>query len=176
MIENREEAFNAMVMRQQDLIWHVCSDYSLSAAYEIEDGVQEVLCALWRSSTSLKGAAVNAHGCIKWQPTRCLCYTAKQATGLPAPSVLPPSRSASWASRSAPMLVVAPNPATGGFNVSVSEPIVQLSLLDIRGCLIRSWTNPGEECVVDARSLTAGIYFVVATTATGISSQRVVVE
>lgn len=78
--------------------------------------------------------------------------------------------------RSAPMLVVAPNPATGSFTVSVSESIVQLSLLDIRGRLIRSWTNPGEECIVDARSLTAGIYFVVAPTATGISSQRVVVE
>lgn len=69
-----------------------------------------------------------------------------------------------------------PQSCHGSFTVSVSESIVQLSLLDIRGRLIRSWTNPGEECVVDARSLTAGIYFVVATTATGISSQRVVVE
>lgn len=55
MIENREEAFNAMVMRQQDLIWHVCSDYSLSAAYEVEDGVQEVLCALWRYFDKFEG-------------------------------------------------------------------------------------------------------------------------
>lgn len=44
-----------MVMRQQDLIWHVCSDYSLSAAYEVEDGVQEVLCALWRYFDKFEG-------------------------------------------------------------------------------------------------------------------------
>ena len=55
MKENREATFNAMVERHRDMIWHVCSDYSLSAAYEVEDGVQEVLCALWRCFDSFEG-------------------------------------------------------------------------------------------------------------------------
>lgn len=55
MKENREAAFNAMVARHRDMIWHVCSDYSLSAAFEVEDGVQEVLCALWRCFDSFEG-------------------------------------------------------------------------------------------------------------------------
>lgn len=41
-------AFNEMIARQRNLIWHVCSDYSLSTAWEVEDAVQEVLCVLWR--------------------------------------------------------------------------------------------------------------------------------
>lgn len=39
----------------RDLIWHVCKDYSLNAAWEVEDAFQEVLCVLWRDLDSFKG-------------------------------------------------------------------------------------------------------------------------
>jgi RNA polymerase sigma factor (sigma-70 family) len=48
MNNDREKAFDELVWRHRDLIWHICSDYSLSAAWEVEDAVQEVLCMLWR--------------------------------------------------------------------------------------------------------------------------------
>ena len=45
---DKTAAFSAMVERHSDLIWHICSDYSLSAAWEVEDAFQEVMCVLWR--------------------------------------------------------------------------------------------------------------------------------
>lgn len=47
MQKDREKSYRELVSRHRDLIWHVCSDYSLSAAWEMEDAIQEVLCALW---------------------------------------------------------------------------------------------------------------------------------
>lgn len=47
MNPDKDTAFAEMVERQRSLIWHVCSDYSLSAAWTIEDAMQEVLCVLW---------------------------------------------------------------------------------------------------------------------------------
>ncbi|MBR1849781.1 MAG: sigma-70 family RNA polymerase sigma factor [Bacteroidales bacterium] len=47
--------FADLVMRHRDLIWHICSDYSLSAAWETEDAFQEVLCALWRDMNQFEG-------------------------------------------------------------------------------------------------------------------------
>lgn len=51
--KDRKKAFGELVSRHRDMIWHVCSDYSFSAAWEVEDAVQEVLCALWRDFESL---------------------------------------------------------------------------------------------------------------------------
>ena len=42
-----EKAFAALVSRQRDLLWHLCSTYRFSAAWETEDALQEVLCVLW---------------------------------------------------------------------------------------------------------------------------------
>ena len=53
MNKDLKTAFNELIARQRNLIWHVCSDYSLSAAWEVEDAVQEVLCALWRNFEDL---------------------------------------------------------------------------------------------------------------------------
>lgn len=47
-MNNRENDFDALVSRHRDMIWHICSDYSLSNAWQVEDAVQEVLCVLWR--------------------------------------------------------------------------------------------------------------------------------
>ena len=44
-----------MLDRQRDTIWSVCRAYSLSAAWETEDAMQEVLCVLWRDFGTFKG-------------------------------------------------------------------------------------------------------------------------
>lgn len=44
----KEQAFNAMLLRNKALIWHVCSDYSLNKVWNIEDCMQEVIVSLWR--------------------------------------------------------------------------------------------------------------------------------
>jgi hypothetical protein len=54
--------------------------------------------------------------------------------------------------------------------------MVRLSLMDIQGRLVDDWNHPGLEYAIDARALAGGVYIVVATTATGVSCHRVVVE
>lgn len=44
-----------MILRNKDLIWHVCEDYSLSAAWTADDAFQEVLCQIWKSIGQFKG-------------------------------------------------------------------------------------------------------------------------
>lgn len=39
--------FNAMVLRQRDLIWHVCGRYRLGSAWTTDDIFQQVLEVLW---------------------------------------------------------------------------------------------------------------------------------
>lgn len=46
MDKDRDKQFDALVSCHRDLIWHVCADYSLSAAWEAQDAVQEVLCVV----------------------------------------------------------------------------------------------------------------------------------
>ena len=50
-----EAAFNAMILRNKALIWHVCSDYSLGRAWKIEDCMQEVIYNLWRYYGTFEG-------------------------------------------------------------------------------------------------------------------------
>ena len=50
-----EKAFREMVERQRDMIWHVCSTYRLSAAWQVEDAFHEVLLALWRDFVGFGG-------------------------------------------------------------------------------------------------------------------------
>lgn len=52
---DRELRFRQLIERQRDLIWHVCSDYTFSAAWETQDAFQEVLCTLWRDMDSFQG-------------------------------------------------------------------------------------------------------------------------
>ena len=54
-METDEQRFKEMVRRQRDLIWRVCSSYSLSAAWTTEDAFHEVLCDLWRGLPGFVG-------------------------------------------------------------------------------------------------------------------------
>ena len=59
LIVSREKdkrlAFNAMLLRNKALIWHICSDYSLGKAWKVEDCMQEVIVSLWRYFDTFKG-------------------------------------------------------------------------------------------------------------------------
>ena len=41
--------FKALVIRHKAMIWHICSNYSIGSAWNIEDCMQEVMISLWRS-------------------------------------------------------------------------------------------------------------------------------
>ena len=45
---DKEQAFNAMLLRNKALIWHICSDYNLGKVWNVEDCMQEVIVSLWR--------------------------------------------------------------------------------------------------------------------------------
>lgn len=47
--------FNALVLRHKAMIWHICSDYSLGRAWNIEDCIQEVMVSLWRDFDKFEG-------------------------------------------------------------------------------------------------------------------------
>ena len=53
--KSNEADFNAMLLRNKAMIWHVCSDYNLGQDWSIEDRVQEVLVSLWRSFKTFEG-------------------------------------------------------------------------------------------------------------------------
>lgn len=57
---DKEQLFRNLVGRHSDLIWHICSDYTLSAAWETEDAFQEVLCVLWRDLDKFRGESGEA--------------------------------------------------------------------------------------------------------------------
>ena len=53
--EEKELAFNAMLLRNKALIWHICSDYSLRKVWKVEDCMQEVIVSLWRYFETFEG-------------------------------------------------------------------------------------------------------------------------
>ena len=54
-IDTTQAEFNALILRHKAMIWHICSDYRLGSAWNIEDCVQEVIVNLWRSFKSFEG-------------------------------------------------------------------------------------------------------------------------
>ena len=50
-----EADFNAMLLRNKAMIWHVCSDYNLERAWNTEDCMQEVIINLWRDYGKFEG-------------------------------------------------------------------------------------------------------------------------
>ena len=54
-IDTTHAEFNALILRHKAMIWHICSDYRLGSAWNIEDCVQEVIVNLWRSFKSFEG-------------------------------------------------------------------------------------------------------------------------
>lgn len=53
--EEMEAAFNAMLLRNKAMLWHICSDYSLGRAWNVEDCMQEVIFYLWRDYPKFEG-------------------------------------------------------------------------------------------------------------------------
>jgi RNA polymerase sigma-70 factor (ECF subfamily) len=51
----KEKAFNAMLLRNKALIWHISSDYSLGKVWRIEDCMQEIIISLWRYYDTFEG-------------------------------------------------------------------------------------------------------------------------
>ena len=50
-----EKDFDAMLLRNKAMLWHVCSDYRLGCEWSMEDRMQEVIVNLWRSYGSFEG-------------------------------------------------------------------------------------------------------------------------
>ena len=50
-----EADFQAMLLRNKAMIWHVCSDYNLERAWKTEDCMQEVIISLWRDYGKFEG-------------------------------------------------------------------------------------------------------------------------
>ena len=53
--KDRIALFNALVLRHKTMIWHICSDYGLGKAWNIEDCIQEVMVNLWRDFDKFEG-------------------------------------------------------------------------------------------------------------------------
>ncbi|MBQ8957891.1 MAG: sigma-70 family RNA polymerase sigma factor [Bacteroidales bacterium] len=47
--------FDAMLLRNKAMLWHICSDYNLGKDYAPEDCMQEVMISLWRSYGTFEG-------------------------------------------------------------------------------------------------------------------------
>lgn len=52
---DKEQAFNAMLLRNKALIWHICSDYNLGKVWNVKDCMQEVIVSLWRYFDTFEG-------------------------------------------------------------------------------------------------------------------------
>ncbi|MBR3414160.1 MAG: sigma-70 family RNA polymerase sigma factor [Bacteroidales bacterium] len=52
----REQEFRQMVEKHKDMLWHICTDYTLNAAWERDDCFQEILISLWQSFDSLRNS------------------------------------------------------------------------------------------------------------------------
>ncbi len=55
MQTEKEQDFIRLIEQNKDLIWHVCQDYSLSAAWTTEDLFQEVVCKIWKCMGQYQG-------------------------------------------------------------------------------------------------------------------------
>ena len=77
--------------RHRDLIWHVCSDYSLSAAWTTEDAFQEVMCVLWRDLDTFQGKSSERTWVYRVATTTMLMIKRKQSNR-PQDAVLEPPR------------------------------------------------------------------------------------
>ena len=53
--EKSQAEFNDLILRHKAMIWHICSDYSLGRAWNIEDCMQEVMVSLWRDFDKFEG-------------------------------------------------------------------------------------------------------------------------
>lgn len=57
MQTKKEQKFQELVHRNKDMLWQMCQNYRLSAAWTVDDAFQEVLYTLWRDIGQYKGAS-----------------------------------------------------------------------------------------------------------------------
>lgn len=57
MQTEKEQKFKDLIHRNKDMLWHVCQDYRLSAAWTVDDAFQEVLYNLWRDIGQYNGSS-----------------------------------------------------------------------------------------------------------------------
>lgn len=50
----REQEFRQMVEKYKGMLWHICTNYTLDAAWERDDCFQEILASLWQSFDALR--------------------------------------------------------------------------------------------------------------------------
>jgi RNA polymerase sigma-70 factor (ECF subfamily) len=53
--EEPEKAFDAMLLRNKAMLWHICSDFNLGTTLSTEDCMQEVIYILWRDFSQFEG-------------------------------------------------------------------------------------------------------------------------
>ncbi|MBR3710917.1 MAG: hypothetical protein IKM99_08155, partial [Bacteroidales bacterium] len=53
--EEAEKAFDALLLRNKALLWHICSEFNLGKAWNTEDCMQEVIYVLWRDFGQFEG-------------------------------------------------------------------------------------------------------------------------
>ncbi len=53
--EEGEKAFDAMLLRNKAMLWHICSGFNLGKAWSAEDCMQEVIYVLWRDFGQFEG-------------------------------------------------------------------------------------------------------------------------
>ena len=53
--EEPEKAFDAMLLRNKAMLWHICSDFNLGTTWSTEDCMQEVIYILWRDFSQFEG-------------------------------------------------------------------------------------------------------------------------
>ena len=81
---DRERLFHDLVMRNKNLIWSVCRTFGFSAAWQVEDAYQEVLCRLWRDMDQFKGLSSERTWVYRVAKTTLLMLKRKDSN-LPSP-------------------------------------------------------------------------------------------
>lgn len=74
----------AMLLRQRNLIWRVCRGFSLGKAWTVEDMMQEVFIALWRSRRHFRGDCSESTW-VYSVAVKTLCALCRKHSNRPAP-------------------------------------------------------------------------------------------
>ncbi|MBD3581303.1 T9SS type A sorting domain-containing protein [Flavobacterium selenitireducens] len=76
-----------------------------------------------------------------------------------------------------PKLLIYPNPVKGSFSIAGAvENILNVSLLDMSGRLLRQWDAPAMSEALDISGITSGTYTVCITTQTGKNRIKIIIE
>lgn len=79
MLTEKEKTFENIVHRNKDILWHVCQDYGLNAAWTPEDAFQEVLCDIWKEMDHFRGECSERTWVYKIATSRLLAIKRKRS-------------------------------------------------------------------------------------------------